>query len=100
MTRSHKFVAAIALGAMMTAAPVLAPTAAAQPVNSTSPSVLLPTVLWGVTGAVIGAVAWPMIAGGAAASAAPAGLMSVGSFMNTGAAAGAVLGAAGYVLTR
>jgi len=98
--RSRTFAAAIIASAVMIGAPALAPAASAQPSNSTSASTVVPLVLWAATGAVIGAVAWPVVMGGAAATAAPAGVMSLGAFLNTGAAAGAVLGGMGYVLTR
>lgn len=60
----------------------------------------LPVVLWAVTGAVIGAVAWPMVAGGTAAAAAAPGVISAASFLNPGAAVGTVVGGAGYLMTR
>jgi hypothetical protein len=79
-------------------APSLSSPAAAQ----TSPTIgkAVPVVLWAVTGAVLGAVAWPMIVGGSAAAAAAPGVMSAGSLLNTGAAVGTVLGGAGYLMTR
>jgi hypothetical protein len=91
---------AVALGASvaLTVAPVLAPPAAAE-TPSMSASTVVPLVLWAATGAVIGAVVWPVIVGGAAA-AGPAGIVSIGSFLNTGAVAGTFLGGAGYLLTR
>jgi hypothetical protein len=78
--------------------PAFSPPAAAQ----TSPAIgkAVPVVLWAVTGAVLGAVAWPMIVGGSAAAAAAPGVMSAGSLLNTGAAVGTVLGGAGYLMTR
>ena len=90
-------VAACVVSAALIGAPALSTPAAAQ----TSPMIgtALPVVLWAVTGAVLGAVAWPMIAGGAAAGAAP-GVMSAGAFLNPGAAVGTVLGGAGYLMTR
>jgi hypothetical protein len=60
---------------------------------------VLPVVLWAATGAVIGAVVWPVAVGGAAAAATP-GVMTVGSLLNMGALAGTFLGGAGYILTR
>ena len=86
--------------AVMVSAPALAPAASAQTISAPSASQVVPVVLWAVTGAVIGSFVWPMIAGGAAASAAAPGVMSVGSFLNAGSAAGAFLGGAGYILTR
>ncbi len=60
----------------------------------------MPIVLWAVTGAVIGAVVWPMVVGGGAAAAAAPGVMSAGAFLNPGAAVGTVVGGAGYMMTR
>jgi hypothetical protein len=98
--RTRTIAASLLISAALTGAPVLAPAARAEPVSMTSASTIVPVVLWAATGAVIGAVAWPMIAGGAAAAAAPAGVMSVGSLLNMGAFAGAFLGGTGYLLTR
>ena len=86
--------------ALMIGAPGMTPPAAAQSAPSMSVSTVVPVVLWAVTGAVIGAVAWPMVAGGATAAAAAPGVMSVGSFLNMGALAGTFLGGTGYLLTR
>jgi hypothetical protein len=98
--RTRTIAASLLISAALTAAPVLAPTAAAQSISMPSASTVVPVVLWAATGAVIGAVAWPMIAGGAAAAAAPGGLVTVGSLLNMGALAGAFLGGTGYILTR
>jgi hypothetical protein len=100
MTRLHKFVAVAIAAGMMTGAPCLAPAASAQSVSTASGGSAVPFILWAATGAVIGAVAWPMLVGGAAVTAVPAGIMSIGTFMNTGAAAGAVVGGGGYLMTR
>jgi mannose/fructose/N-acetylgalactosamine-specific phosphotransferase system component IIC len=89
--------AAAALSAALVGAPALSAPAAAQ--TSQTVAKALPVVLWAVTGAVIGAVAWPMIVGGGAAAAAP-GVMSAGAFLNPGAAMGTVIGGAGYLMTR
>jgi len=101
MTRPHALAAIIIASAVMIGAPTLAPSALAQ-TRSTAPTVstMVPVILWAATGAVIGAVAWPMVVGGVAAPAASAGIMSLGAFLNTGAAVGAVVGGAGYLLTR
>ncbi len=78
--------------------PALSSPAAAQ-VSSTI-GTALPVVLWAVTGAVIGAVEWPMVAGGGAAAAMAPGVMSASAFLNPGAAVGTVVGGAGYLMTR
>jgi hypothetical protein len=102
--RSSALAVTIAASVAFTAAPILTPTASAQSAQSTqsalpsvSVSTVLPVVLWAATGAVIGAVAWPVLVGNAAA---PAGVMTLGAFVNTGAVAGTFLGGAGYLLTR
>jgi len=100
MTRLGKFAVVAFAGGMMIGASCLASAASAQTTNTASSGSAVPFILWAATGAVIGAVAWPMIVGGAAATAAPAGIMGIGAFMNTGAAAGAVVGGGGYLLTR
>ena len=93
-------VLAVALVASVAmAAPGLAPRAEAQTVSSTL-GTAVPVVLWAATGAVLGAVAWPMIAGGGAAAAMAPGVMSASAFLNTGAAIGTVIGGAGYLMTR
>jgi prolipoprotein diacylglyceryltransferase len=97
--KSGAFAVAIVASMALTMSPVLAPPAAAQTPSMSSASTVVPLVLWAATGAVIGAVVWPVIVGGAAA-AGPAGIVSVSSFFNTGAAAGTFLGGAGYLLTR
>jgi hypothetical protein len=97
---SRKLAAIAIASAMMVSAPALMPSAAAQSVSPPSASTVVPVVLWAVTGAVIGSVAWPLLAGGTAASAAPAGVMSVDAFLNAGALAGAFVGGVGYLLTR
>ena len=92
--------AAVAVAsALMVGAPGLAPPASAQTAPSMSVGTVLPVVLWAATGAVIGAVVWPVAVGGAAAAATP-GVMTVGSLLNMGALAGTFLGGAGYILTR
>ncbi len=87
-----------AVAAALVGTPMLSTPAAAQ----TSPTVgtAVPVVLWAVTGAVIGAVAWPMIVGGGAAAAMTPGVMSAGAFLNPGAAVGTVIGGTGYLMTR
>jgi hypothetical protein len=106
MITSRKLAALVIAASVMTGAPAFAPAASAQSSNA-PPLVSMPTVstavpviLWAATGAVIGAVIWPAVAVGGAAAAAPGGVMSVGAFLNAGAAAGAFLGGAGYILTR
>jgi hypothetical protein len=95
---SRAFAAALIASAALVGTPALSSPAAAQ----TSPTIgtAVPIVLWAVTGAVIGAVAWPMIVGGGAAAAATPGVMSAAAFLNPGAAVGTVLGGAGYMMTR
>lgn len=101
MTRSHTLATTIIASALMVSASVVAPSASAQPRNTSSTAgTLLPVILWAATGAVIGAVAWPMIVGGAAAPAASAGIMNLGAFLNTGAVTGAIVGGGGYLLSR
>ena len=100
MTKRRSLPLIIVASAVMLTAPALMHHASAQTSTTASGGSVVPVVLWAATGAVIGAVAWPMIAGGAVASVAPAGIMSVGSLLNTGAAAGAFVGGAGYLLTR
>jgi mannose/fructose/N-acetylgalactosamine-specific phosphotransferase system component IIC len=94
----RRLTASFMLAAALVAAPAAVTPAAAQ----TSPVIgtAVPVVLWAVTGAVLGAVAWPMIVGGGAAAAAAPGVMSAGAFLNPGAAAGTVLGGVGYLMTR
>lgn len=57
----------------------------------------LPVSLWTITGAVIGAVAWPGLAAGTLTI---TPITSSGALWNTGAAVGAVVGGAGYLATR
>jgi hypothetical protein len=96
--KSRAFAAVLVASVALIGAPNLSSPAAAQ----TSPTIgtAVPVVLWAVTGAVIGAVAWPMIVGGGAAAAMAPGVMSARAFLNPGAAVGAVLGGAGYMMTR
>src|SRR4051812_19496930 len=68
--RTRTIAASMLVAAALTTTPMLAPAAMAQPVSMTSASTIVPVVLWAATGAVIGAVAWPVVAGGAAAAAA------------------------------
>ena len=88
-----------AVALVATALTATAPRAEAQTTSSTF-ATAVPVVLWAATGAVIGAVVWPMMVGGSAAAAMAPGVMSAGSFMNTGAAIGTVVGGAGYLMTR
>ena len=105
MIKSRRFVGIAVASALVFGSTAMTPAKAAQ---GPTPATVIPVVLWAVTGAVIGAVAWPYVAGGAAATAAApgaaaattGGLTSIGSFLNTGAAAGAVLGGVGYLMTR
>jgi hypothetical protein len=96
--RLHGFAAAALVSAALIGTPALSTQAAAQ----TAPTIgtVTPVVLWAITGAVIGAVAWPMIVGGGAAAAAAPGVMSAGAFLNPGAVVGTVVGGAGYLMTR
>lgn len=95
--RTRTLAVALAASVAFTAAPVLAPPAQAQNTMSNAVATGLPIALWAITGAVLGAVAWPVITGGTAAA---APINSVGAFMNTGAAVGTVVGGVGYYLTR
>jgi len=97
--KSRTLAACLVASVALIGAPGLTSPAAAQTASSTL-ATAVPVVLWAATGAVIGALAWPMIVGGGAAAAATPGLMSASSFLNTGAAVGAVLGGAGYLMTR
>jgi hypothetical protein len=96
--RSCAFAAVLIASVALIGTPSLSAPAAAQ--ASRTISTVVPVALWAVTGAVIGAVAWPMIVGGGAAAAAAPGVISAGSLLNTGAAIGTVVGGAGYLLTR
>ena len=89
----------LAVALVATALAATAPQAEAQTVSSTL-GTAVPVVLWAATGAVIGAVAWPMMVGGGAAAAMAPGVMSASAFLNTGAAIGTVIGGAGYLMTR
>src|SRR5437867_1656740 len=95
--RSRALAAVLLASAALIGTPALSSPASAQ--TSQTIGTVVPVVLWAVTGAVIGAVAWPMIVGGGAAAAAP-GVMSAGALLNTGAAIGTVVGGAGYMMTR
>lgn len=99
---------AVALSASIVAAPVLSGTALAQslppkPQPTTAQMVTgaigayLPVTLWTITGAVIGAVAWPGLAAGTL-SITP--VTSSAALMNSGAIVGAVAGGVGYLATR
>ena len=92
------FAACAVIAATLVGTPTLSAPAAAQ----TSPTIgtAVPVVLWAITGAVIGAVAWPTIVGGGAAAAMTPGVMSAGAFLNPGAAVGTVIGGAGYLMTH
>ena len=93
--RSAAIAAVVSVGLIGSPALTMPVAAQTSPVIGTA----LPVVLWAVTGAVLGAVAWPMVAGGAVAGAAP-GVMSAGAFLNPGAAVGTVVGGVGYLMTR
>lgn len=70
----------------------------AQPASvSGTIAALLPVSLWTITGAVIGAVAWPGLAAGTLTI---TPITSTAALWNTGAAVGAVAGGAGYLATR
>lgn len=96
--RPRAFAAVLVASVALIGAPNLSSPAAAQ--TGSTVAVALPVVLWAVTGAVIGAVAWPMVVGGSAAAAMAPGVMSAGAFLNPGAAVGTVVGGAGYMMTR
>ncbi len=108
--------ATIAMSLTLAAAPVFAGSALAQTQTQIQPqppikgqvqaqpasvsgtiAALLPVSLWTITGAVIGAVAWPGLAAGTLAI---TPITSTGALWNTGAAVGAVAGGAGYLATR
>jgi len=57
----------------------------------------LPVSLWTITGAVIGAVAWPGLAAGTLTI---TPITTSGALWNAGAAVGAVVGGAGFLATR
>lgn len=57
----------------------------------------LPVTLWTITGAVLGAVAWPGIAAGTLAI---TPVTTTAAFVNPGAVVGAVIGGSGYLATR
>lgn len=57
----------------------------------------LPVSLWTITGAVIGAVAWPGLAAGTLTI---TPITTTGALWNAGAAVGAVVGGAGFMATR
>lgn len=108
--KSH-LMAAVIGATMLTAAPVLAPTASAQPAPmGSSGGYVVPVVVGAVAGAVVGALVWPMIVPAAAAAPAAAGVVAAapvetgwgwGAFMTTRAAVGAVIGAGlGYLSAR
>lgn len=95
--RTRTLAIALAASVALAATPVMAPPAHAQNTMSNAVATGLPIALWAITGAVLGAVAWPIITGGTAAA---APINSVGAFMNTGAAVGTVVGGVGYYMTR
>jgi len=96
--RSRTLAAVLVVSTVFVGAPGVTSPAAAQ--TGAAVATALPVVLWAVTGAVLGAVAWPMIVGGSAAAAAAPGVVSASSFLNTGAAVGTLLGGTGYMMTR
>lgn len=102
--------ATVALSMTLAAAPVFAGSAFAQaqpPIKgqvqpqpasiSGAIATVLPVSLWTITGAVIGAVAWPGLAAGALTI---TPITSTAALWNTGAAVGAVAGGVGYLATR
>lgn len=95
--RTRTIAIAFAASIAMTSAPVMVQPAYAQNTMSNAVATGLPIALWAITGAVLGAVAWPVITGGTAAA---APINNVGAFMNAGAAVGTVVGGVGYYLTR
>ena len=92
MDRLRAVALAAALAVGVTAIPTPAPAQVAQPSRA------VPTVLWAATGAVLGAVAWPLVfpatvpGGVAGVPAAAATVWSWNSFVTTRAAVGAVVG--------
>ncbi len=98
--RLHSLGAAVAVAAVLS----VATPARAQMISMPPAKTAVPVVLWGVTGAVIGAVAWPMMfPASVGATAAPGAGMAIawtwGSFLTTRAAVGTVLGGAlGYAI--
>ncbi len=93
---SRTLALAAAVSLAVAGSPVLSQPAQAQSVSSAVATVT-PIALWAITGAVLGAVAWPVITGGTAAA---APITSAGAFLNTGAAVGTVIGGIGYMMTR
>jgi hypothetical protein len=90
------FAAVAIVSATLVGAPAMSTPAEAQTAGDAL-AAAVPVALWAVTGAVIGAVAWPMmVGGGAMAAAATPGVMSAASFLNAGAAIGTVVGGVGY----
>lgn len=99
-----------ALAALVAATMALPTPAPAQTAPGSSGRVIVPTVLWAATGAVLGAVAWPLVfpgtvATGAGAAGAPgaaaASVWTWNSFVTTRAAVGAAIGAVfGYTIAR
>ena len=86
--RLHSLAEVALVSAALVGMPALSTRADAQ-INAQ----ITPIILWTAAGAVIGAVAWPVIVGGGTAAA-------TGGFVNLGLPVGAVVGAAAYQLMR
>jgi len=79
-------------------APIQGQVQKAQPPSVTGAiATYLPVTLWTITGAVLGAVAWPGLAAGTL-SITP--ITATAALMNPGAAVGAVIGGVGFAATR
>lgn len=99
-----QLMAAVIGATMLTAAPMLSPSASAQPAPmGSSGGYVVPVVVGAVAGAAVGAFLWPVIVPAAtvpgAVAAAPE--WGWGAFVTTRAAVGAIIGAGlGYISAR
>jgi hypothetical protein len=99
--KSHVMAAVIG-SALLVGAPILAPSASAQPapVTSSSGGYLVPVVIGAAAGATVGAFLWPALVPAGAAAAAPVE-WGWGSYLTTSGGVGAVLGGFfGYAAAR
>lgn len=94
--KSRTFAIAAVASLVLAASPAVSRPAQAQTVTNTI-ATYLPVTLWTITGAVLGAVAWPGLAAGTLAI---TPVTTSAALMNPGAAVGAVVGGAGYLATR
>ena len=94
--KSRTFAIAAVAALVLAASPAFSRPAQAQTVTNAI-ATYLPVTLWTITGAVIGAVAWPGLAAGTIAI---TPITSTAALMNPGAVVGAVVGGAGYLGTR